>query len=209
MDLEQPLAALGGRIPPANWGRQSPKATYGEIRGEDARLGAWARRTGCFLNDTAIAELADSADRRDGGEEHEVFLYSEREAAFVLRLTHGNMFGHPDRTPREYLSRWRTFNQLFPAAAVEFEGYAQNAWGNGIIVTRQPLINGEKRSLEAIAEALLPLGFEASPDRDFCFIHPASAIEIHDAHEDNVLFDGDGNMIPIDVWIYDPNDLLG
>jgi hypothetical protein len=38
MELEQPLAALGGRIAAENWGRQSPKASYGEIRGEDARL---------------------------------------------------------------------------------------------------------------------------------------------------------------------------
>lgn len=119
------------------------------------------------------------------------------------------MFGHPDRGPREYLSRWRTFNRLFPFSAVEFEGYALNAWGNGVIVTRQPLINGEKRSLEAIAEAMLKFGFKESADRDFSYIHRPTGIEIHDAHEDNVLFDRDDNMIPIDVWIYDPNDCLG
>jgi len=55
---------------------------------------------------------------------------------------------------------------------------------------------------------MLPLGSQASADRDFCFIHPATAIEIHDAHEDNVLFDDDSNMIPIGLWIYGPNDIL-
>jgi hypothetical protein len=119
------------------------------------------------------------------------------------------MFAHPDRGPREYLSRWRTFNRLFPFAAVEFEGYALNAWGNGIIVTRQPLINGEKRSLEAISAVMLQFGFEENSEQDFSYVHRPSGIEIHDAHEDNVLFDPDDNMIPIDVWIYDPNDYLG
>lgn len=49
------------------------------------------------------------------------------------------------------------------------------------------------------------LGYQPIPMVGASYRNPPTGIEIYDAHEDNIIFDKAGNMIPFDVWVNDPN----
>jgi hypothetical protein len=205
MGIEQPLAALGGGDPEKSWVRDE-ETDFRQIDSEDRALAQWAKQTGHFIPLSEVEALILSADSTADGNEHDVLLF--RREGHVVRLTKQDMFGKPMRAPSEYLRRWLDFNRLFPCAAVEFIGYTQNHRGNGVILLRQPLIEGKKPTRAGLAKVMEGLGFEKLKGWEDAFRHPPTGIELWDAKPDNVIIDRSGNPIPIDVWVHDPQRVL-
>lgn len=206
MGIEQPLEALGGGDPAKSWIRNE-ETDFRQIDSEDRALADWAYRSGTFLLLSQVEALVLSADSTASGNEHDVLFF--RQEGHVIRLTKNDMFGMPMRSPSEYLKRWLDFNRLFPFAAVEFVGYTQNSRGNGVILLKQPLIEGRKPSRAQLLKAMIGLGFEKIEVHEDAFHHPRTGLELWDAKPDNVLIDKTGNPVPIDVWVHDPRRILG
>lgn len=209
MGVEQPQSAIQGGNHRAAWVREGFGSEAAEIDRQDLELAAWSLREGWLIGQATLLELAALATAQAQGNEHDVLAFTTGVAPFVIRLTKRDMFGMPGRTPGEYLQRWRLSNALFPAAAASFAGYAVNVRGNGIILTAQPLIEGIRKRPKAIAAAFQERDFFPIPGSPHAFRHPGSGIEIYDAHEGNVIFQRDGGILPIDVWVNDPFDSLG
>ncbi|WP_367874958.1 hypothetical protein [Luteolibacter sp. Populi] len=200
--VSQSLAAFSGEDPARPWVRDE-RSSFADIDREEAELASWASGNDAELGSDAIRAIAAQAVSTAQGNEHDLFFTP----VHAFRFTNGDKYGLPYRTPREYLRRWDKSNKLFPQAAVEFVGFYRKPNGNGVIVTRQPFIRGRRGSEKEIAAALAEKGFV--PNGKWSYRSPGTGLEIYDAHGGNVLFDKAGKIIPIDVWVNDPGNVLG
>lgn len=203
MGPEQPRSALQGAFDQRPW-IEGGIEQLGELDAQDAALAAWARENGRFLEPETAQKLASQAERTAVGNEHNVMLAGDT----VIRFTKNNQFGLPFRTPAQYLRRWELFNALFPDTAVQFVGYTTDAQGNGIIITQQPLVDGEVRKPADVAKAMGEMGFRPMKGIDHAFVNDDTGVELYDTHEQNVLFGQDGKAYPIDVWVVDREGAL-
>jgi hypothetical protein len=183
------------------WVREE-RSAFDDIDGQEAELAAWAASNGRLMDVLTIQEIRAKEYETRRGNEHDVVFAPDG----VYRFTNGDKYGMPYRTPSEYLARWDKSNKLFPQTAVEFVGFYQKPSGVGVIVTKQPFIKGTRGTAKQIQSAMEKRGF--LPTGNHSFRHPETGIELYDAHEDNVLFDSKGNIMPFDVWVNDPNNVL-
>jgi hypothetical protein len=187
--------------------RSEKPATREQVIEESIQLEQWAEANNRWVAPKSIKDLIAKADRIDDGSEHNVLIFdNDNGGKFVLKLTHDGKFGMENRTPSSYLGRWALFNAAIPEAAARFVGYTKDAQGRGVIIMAQPYILGTKRDQAAITKGMAAKGFELVDPNGTTYRNPETGVEIHDAHNDNVLFTKDGTMIPIDVWIADPRD---
>ncbi len=201
MGINKPLEGFSRPDTSKPWGREE-RASFADIDEQEAELAKWSADNGKLMDESAIQEIRAKNYPTKEGNEHIAVLAPDG----VYRFTNGDKYGMPYRTPSEYLARWDKSNKLFPQTAAEFVGFYQKPSGVGVIVTRQPFIKGKRGTAKQIESAMGKRGFE--PTGNHSFRHPESGIELYDAHEDNVLFDSKGNIMPFDVWVNDPNNHL-
>lgn len=205
----QALAAFGEGVVYQNFVHPDRAATRDEIADEVTRLASWADQNQLRMDASRLAALSASALHHDNGFEHNVLFFDDGVGhRQVLKLTQEGRFGKENRTPSSYLARWDLFNQLVPAAAARFIGYAWDAKGRGVIIMSQPFIEGGMRLDHDVAQEMAKRGFEQLEPHGTTYRDPITGIEIHDAHNGNVLFQRDGTIVPFDVWFHDPAHLL-
>jgi hypothetical protein len=203
------LAAFGERVAFQNFVHPDKAATRTEIADEVAMLANWAERHQLWIANSSLSALSDSALHHDNGFEHNVlFIDGGVGHRHVLKLTQEGRFGKANRTPSSYLARWDLFNQLVPGAAARFLGYTHDAKGRGVIVMSQPFIEGGMRLDDDVALEMAKRGFDQLEAYGTTYRDPHTGIEIHDAHNGNVLFQRDGSIVPFDVWFHDSANLL-
>jgi hypothetical protein len=196
-----PFAGFGRADISKPWVREE-RSSFADIDGQEAELAVWAANNGRMLDVPALQEIRAKGYETRRGNEHDVVFAPDG----VYRFTNGDKYGMHYRTPAEYLARWDKSNKLFPETAVDFVGFYQKPSGVGVIVTRQPFIKGKRGTAKQIKEALKKSGFKSTGNHSFR--SKETGIELYDAHEDNVLFDAKGNIMPFDVWVNDPNGVL-
>jgi hypothetical protein len=202
-----PLAAFGEGSKFQNFLQPDKPATRAEVLEGARQLEQWAEANRRWIAPKTIGRLMEEAADVDNGTEHKVFLFeSDHQKAFVIKATYDGKFGKENRTPAAYLNRWALFNAAVPEAAAQFIGYTKDSQGRGVIVMAQPYILGEKGDQAAITQGMAAKGFVLSEQLGVIYRNPETGVEIHDAHDDNVLFKADGTMVPIDVWINDPQN---
>ena len=201
MGISKPLEGFARPDTSKPWVREE-RSSFADIDAQEAELAKWAADNGKLLTESAIQDIRAKNYPTKEGNEHIAVLAPDG----VYRFTNGDKYGMPYRTPSEYLARWDKSNKLFPETAVDFVGFYQKPSGVGVIVTRQPFIKGKRGTAKQIEAAMKKRGFE--PTGNHSFRHPETGIELYDAHEDNVMFDDKNNIMPFDVWVNDPNNIL-
>jgi hypothetical protein len=203
------LAAFGKGATIQNFVNPDRAATRAEIDDEVTRLANWAGKNHLLIGRSRLAALSADALHHDNGFEHNVLFFDGGTGRRnVLKLTQEGRFGKQNRTPSSYLDRWDLFNRLVPAAAARFIGFTQDAKGRGVIVMSQPFIEGGMRLDHDVAQEMAKRGFEQLEPHGTTYRDPHTGIEIHDAHNGNVIFQRDGTIVPFDVWFHDPAHLL-
>ncbi len=174
-----------------------------EIRKQEDLLEVWTRANGLFWEWEDIDQLGRSAGHISIGNEHRAFLFEKDH--LIVRLTIGNQYGLPWKTPRQYLHRWVEFNAFTPKTACEFLGFARNAEGKGIIITVQPFVAGQKPHPDEIMDEMAKLGFETG---DGIIYYREDGVEMADVTPDNVRIDEDGVFRLFDTWVIDRDQVL-
>ena len=111
--------------------------------------------------------------------------------------------GLVDATPVEYLARLAWQNEVF-GDSIKVRG--MTVYPNGpAILTTQPFVWGERTEQELIREWFEERGWQALPQKEGAFYHPALDLLVLDALPRNVLTRPDGSRFPFDVVIVRPD----
>jgi hypothetical protein len=195
-----------------NWtGADVTRRTPAEMDQADQQLLTTAGKNGLLMTAAQVADLWSSGERSNIGFEHNVVLLSAENASsgYVLKSTKLDMYGIPDRSAMDYVARLDRFNRMFPQAAVEIIGVIANKRGNGVIITAQPFIVGQRPTLAQIIKEMAREGYEPIAGIASAYRHRETGIELYDAHEDNSLYHADlKRLVAIDLWINDPQAVI-
>jgi len=155
--------------------------------------------------------------RVSSGAEHVVFF--DEAGRQAVKLTHPGEFGHSTygpgvkALPTEYFERLNYQNSLF-GDEIRIHGIIDDGEGHLQVVTTQPWISSNEEhpnpTDEEIKEFMKEQYFEPvllNPDAPLFFSRELRLI-VADAHDQNVLRDLDGNLVPIDVVIGIPGPSL-
>ncbi len=159
----------------------------------------------------------DGLRRVSSGAEHVVFF--DEAGRQAVKLTHPGEFGHSPRgpgikaVPTEYFERLHYQNSIF-GDDIRIHGILDDGEGHIEVVTTQPWItanderpNPTSLEIEAFFKEhsfeLVPL----NPDAPLFYSLKLGLIAA-DAHDQNVLRDVDGNLVPIDIVIGIPGPAL-
>lgn len=194
-----------------------------EIRSdrEAESLARWADAKGVLTTESR----APQPDELTGGE-HMVTLDDSN--GVVAKATHPGKFGfaadlemiHPrgsqskpritaglvDATPEEYLLRMNWQNDLF-GDDVQIMGAVKYPQGLSVLTT-QPFYDGKRTEQPEIDSWFISSGWRKLPLKDGAFYDEARDLLILDALPRNVLTLADGNLMPFDVVIVRPDEML-
>lgn len=188
---------------------------------EAESLTAWADDRGALWIEHSPAKT----DELTGGE-HRVEI--DENSVIVFKSTHPGKFGfavdvemiHPkgrnaqpritaglvDATPLEYLFRLAKQNELF-SDKIRVMGAVHYPQGLSLLTT-QPFYVGTRTEQPRIDEWFLALGWHQLPGKSGAFCEPVQDLLIMDALPRNVLTLEDGRLMPFDVVIIQPSELL-
>lgn len=161
-----------------------------------------------------ILPLDFPAPEREGGREHDVTLHEPtgRWIKYTKRSASGYTVDWDDRgapyllnaTPREYLQRLCWQNELF-GDNIHLVGLWQESPHQWRLITTQPGLQGERTTLDELAEAFVAVGFALLPWRGIGYEGSLSlrieSFDIWDVHPANVLLSPDHLPLPIDVIV--------
>ncbi len=168
---------------------------------EERDLIANAKRLGIFHDDvTSLIQDADNID--SGGTEHDVFLFTNSETAYVIKRTKDDAYGHPQEkaTPAQYLQRLDHFNIVFPELAMLVIGVSLNERGFGVIWTKQPYVKGEALDdPEELIDIVKGCGWIKGVGNSYQ--HEKTGVMISDANIGNILIDANGHPQFFDVVV--------
>jgi hypothetical protein len=194
-----------------------------EIRSdrEAESLAAWADDRGLLSGRSRPAQN----DELTGGE-HCVEIYDK--VSLVFKSTHPGKFGyaadvemvhpkgrnaHPritaglvDATPLEYLFRLAKQNELF-GDDIRVMGAVRYRQGLAVLTT-QPFYSGRRTEQSVIDDWFHERGWRTLPGKSGAFYEPALDLLIMDALPRNVLTVVDGSLMPFDVVVVQPSELL-
>lgn len=107
----------------------------------------------------------------------------------------------------EYFSRLALHNVLFPQAPVELMAFDASSHGQLLPVFEQPFIEAERGALAGEVRVFMKsMGFaetsEGAAQAGWNWFHRQMKIIVEDMHDENVLIDLQGRLIPIDPVIY-------
>ena len=111
-----------------------------------------------------------------------------------------------DATPDEYLFRLIHQNELF-GDDIRIMGAASYPQGFSVLTT-QPFYKGTRTDQHIIDKWFEALGWEKLPNKDGAFYAPDKDLLIMDALPRNVLTLEDGKVMPFDVVIVNPSEIL-
>jgi hypothetical protein len=107
----------------------------------------------------------------------------------------------------EYFCRLALHNALFPQAPVDLIGFDESACGRLLPVFEQPFIEAERGAKASEVRVFMRrMGFaetsEGASQAGWNWFHTEMKIIVEDMHDENVLLDFKGRLIPIDPVIY-------
>ncbi len=166
---------------------------------ETQSLQTFAKQEGRIIEPYQFLHFLDErsvdSEHFKGGTEHDVTF--DPDTNRVIKLTRPNQFGFY-QTPGDYLQNLHRCNQFFDDDC-RFEGLTD--FTDGLqIVTSQPFVLGRKATDEEIANFFEDLMFERDGST---FVHRLKRIRVTDVKGKNVLIDGNGWVLPIDVHVED------
>jgi len=176
----------------------------GLIAAEILALAEWAEAGNRILPSSCMEQLRPVSS----GAEHLVFFDESGHQA--IKLTHPGEFGHSvygpgiKALPSQYFDRLHYQNIIF-GDDINIHGLMHDGEGHVQIVTSQPWISANEERPNPTAEEIEAFFKEHSfepvllnPDAPL-FYSKALGLLVADAHDQNVLRDGQGNLVPIDV----------
>jgi carboxynorspermidine decarboxylase len=170
------------------------QADAGErINTETQSLLEWATREEWLISESTLASIAGPVPELEGASEHDVLL--DRQAGRVIKITRPPNFGARGAAV-DYLTNVVACWELL-AFDWRLEGIVGDARGVRI-VTSQPLIRGQKATVQEIDDHFISQGFCKVRENTY---RNEDGITIADARPDNILRDPDGILMPIDVHI--------
>jgi hypothetical protein len=173
---------------------------------------------------TALIEWASARDRilpldfpapeREGGREHDVTSHEStgRWIKYTKRSSSGYTVNWDEKgdpfllnaAPRDYLQRLCWQNEIF-GDDIHLVGLWQEQPHQWRIVTTQPGLQGERATLDALAEAFVAVGFTLLPWRGIGYEGSISlrieGFDVWDVHPANVLLSPERLPLPIDVIV--------
>jgi len=187
--------------------------TLGLLATELLALAEWVEAGNRLLSSSCL----DGLRRVSSGAEHVVFFDEAGHQA--VKLTHPGEFGHSPygpgikAVPTEYFERLHYQNNIF-GDDIRIHGVLNDGEGHIQVVTSQPWISANadrpNPTTEEIEAFLKEHSFECAllnPDAPL-FYSRALGLIVADAHDQNVLRDIEGNLVPIDVVIGIPGPSL-
>jgi len=210
--LQSAARHLGGT---ATAGGGTPAGQRRVFRGRQERdLEKWAKEQGFWLN----ADVALSGFIR-GGEEHRTLrgearyqkaTYAGRYGFTVILVNGQPTLAHA--LPAEYLERLLLANRIF-GDGIRLSGIAAEA-GGLVILTSQPTVVGTACEFGETLAWFAAMHLQQIPG--FCAGHPGSLsfyrdldqIAAFDVHPANLLRDGGGVILPIDIILVRADDGL-
>ena len=185
------------------WTAVDSEANAVRIERQEDELEFWARKNGLFWEIEDIDQLGRAAGHISVGNEHRAFLFEDDH--LIVRLTIGDKYGLPWKTPWQYLHRWVEFNAFTPKTACEFLGFARNREGRGVVLTIQPFVAGRQPHPDEIMDEMDKLGFETG---DGIVYYRDDGLEMVDVTPDNVRIDDNGVFRIFDTWLIDRDNVL-
>ena len=155
------------------------------------RIELWAKKTGCWINNTneEITRLLGEEIAR-GGEAH---VYDN--GTSVVKTIGLDYFVLPVLA----LDRISLHNAYFPQTHMNVLGFGRDKNGMFQIIIEQPFIQGVRMNDCEIAEYAQKLGFKLINPRNWTFA--SEDIYLSDMHDENVIRSGNNNVFVIDCDI--------
>lgn len=174
------------------------KSAQGEYpNGPDGLFGA-AAKSGQFISAKQLATLKPFEIK--GGVEHQAFIIPDgKDSKSIVKVTRPGKYGLNDQDEIGYLRRMQEMDQLTGGNLnIKILGVTpKGTWPS--IVTKMNYIQGVEPSEEDLNAYLVSKGWE---DMGFyAYRHPATGIEIYDAHTGNFIQVESGKMVPIDIMV--------
>lgn len=173
----------------------APKGSFkreqqcGEAQAE--RIEQWAKKTGCWIENTdiAIPELLGT-EIAQGGEAH---VYDN--GTSLVKVIGLDYFVQPILA----LDRITLHNAYFPATRMIVLGFGRDSDGMFNIIVEQPFIQGYRMDDKEIAEYATKLGYQLVNPKNWTFA--TERIYLSDMHDENVIRSNKGNVFVVDCDI--------
>ena len=161
----------------------------GETQAE--RIEQWAKKTGCWIDNTdiTIPKLLGE-EIAQGGEAH---VYDN--GATLVKVIGLDYFVQPILA----LDRITLHNAYFPATRMIVLGFGRNKYGMFDIIVEQPFIQGSRMNDNEIAEYAVNLGYKLINSKNWTFA--TERIYLSDMHDENVIRSPKGNVFVVDCDI--------
>lgn len=173
------------------WLGQKSATEARNLRDAERTFTRFAEETGRVL--ATAAAKAICSGKEFGGEEHWVFLHSNR-VWKVLRPGRGYPVGGD---PLEYVQRLGRLHDAAPQLEIRLVGILPAKGKSPRIVTSMERINGAAPTLDHLRKWLGEHGWVEAGKHEYR--HEASGVEMADAAPDNFIQVGE-DVVPIDVW---------
>ena len=162
---------------------------------ENAALKKWAQAQRLLL-DNADFQIPWERTGCFGESEHDVYHAPER--GLWEKRNHLTHHG----TWLEYFHRLLLHNWLFPDTSLFFKGFVEHE-GQLLPLTTQHDIQALRgATMNEIDRFMEKMGFfpirHTAPSRQYDYLHPSLGIEVNDLHDENVLFQPNGDLSVID-----------
>jgi hypothetical protein len=174
----------------------------------------WAALVEWASTNAKVLPLEFPPPERQGGREHDVALHEQsgRWIKYTKPSSSGytvswSAVGEPlmhNASPQEYLQRLLWQNEVL-GDDIHLIGLWQEQPHQWRIVTTQPVLQGNRATLEELASAFIAAGFTLLPWRGIGYDNSLSlrfeGFDIWDVHPANVLLSPEGLPLPIDVIV--------
>ena len=163
----------------------------------------WAKKNNWYVDPKYVDKLASESDVQTYGKEHSVYIQGKH----VVKATRYQMYGKSHKTPSQYIDQINDYNSVVsPDMQKKFIGISEGETGVPVILTSQPVAVGDPpKNEKQIARLMKKKGYK--PHNNSYYIYKNDqGVEIHDAHEGNMVVDANGDAQIFDAWIVLPEN---
>ena len=182
---------LAGADVAADIGVQEPFDYQEECKrgkAQEAIIEQWAKKTGCWYDDTDVFFRKSFGENIAEGGEALVYKYGND----LLKTIGLDYYIQPILA----LDRISLHNRMFPETNLLILGYGRKQNGEWQVVASQPYVQGSQMDDGQIFEFAQRLGFQLINPRNWTFATPE--IYLSDLHDENVILSKEGNVFVVD-----------
>ena len=172
-----------------------------EMDRQESIITDWAKKNNWYIDPKYVDKLASESDVQTYGKEHSVYIQGKH----VVKATRYQMYGKSHKTPSQYIDQINDYNSVVsPDMQKKFIGISEGETGVPVILTSQPVAVGDPpKNEKQIARLMKKKGYK--PHNNSYYIYKNDqGVEIHDAHEGNMVVDANGDAQIFDAWIVLP-----